>query len=486
MQNYPHLLAPLKIKNTTFRNRMFASPVTVKNLNDGDTFSQEAILEYGMRAQGGFAEVTVTETYVDFDYAGRGINPIDLVSPDAMKNRMRVEALTNAIKSHGAVASIQFNHMGNVNHPDTCHGRNPIGPSHMIRPDGVEIDEMDEEMMERVADNFAHACFNAKQFGFDMVMLHGGHGWLLSQFVSPLSNHRTDKWGGSIENRARFPMLVLDRIRKAVGDDFLIEYRLSGDERTPGGLTLGEATEFCKIIQDKVDLLHVTAGLYHSHVESKSFSSMFEKHGCNVDLAAQIKRNVHIPVVSVGGFNDPELMERVIAEGLCDAVAMGRQQIADPYLPYKIISGQVDEINPCLRCSCFNPMPSDPKERSLPGRNSVACTVNPRAYRTMELAMAPKPTHSYDVLVVGGGAAGMYAAFTAAERGHRVTLAEKSDKLGGVLWFADDSADKADLKKFRDSLVTRTYRRGVNVELNCTVTPEYIAQKKPDCVICCV
>lgn len=486
MSSYTNLFTPYTIKGTTFKNRIFASPVTVEGLNNGNAFSETAIVEYGNRARGGFAQVTVTEHYVNFDFAGRGINPIDLVTPAAMENQDVTRRLTQSIKAHGAVASIQFNHVGNVNHPSTCGGRNPIGPSAFVRDDGVVIDEMDEEMMLKAADDFANAAKNARQFGFDMVMIHGGHGWLLSQFVSPLSNRRNDKWGGSLENRARFPMLVLERMRQAVGDDFLIEYRISGDERTKGGLTIEESSEFCKIIETKADIIHVTAGMYHNHIESKSFSSMFEPHGCNVELAAAIKQAVNIPVVSVGGFNDPALMEKVISEGFCDFVAVGRQQIADPYLPLKAMSGAADEISPCLRCSCFNPMPSNPDERILGGKRGVTCTVNPRSYRTLELALAPKPIVKKCVLVIGGGASGLYAAFTAAEQGHDVTLYEKSERLGGHLWFTDHDPHKEDLRKYRDSLITKVYRRGVKVELGVAVTKDYIKSNNPDCVICCI
>lgn len=187
------------------------------------------------------------------------------------------------------------------------------------------------------------------------------------QFISPGSNHRTDAYGGSMENRARYPVMVCRKIRELCGPDFLIEMRVSGSERIEGGLELPDMIEFCQIIQDYVDIIHVTSGIYHSHVETKAFSSMFDKHGCNLDLAAGIKSAVHIPVVAVGGFNDPQqISEDAIASGQCDFVALGRQQFADPEFYNKALTEREDQIAPCLRCSCFNPLSSNPDERPVP------------------------------------------------------------------------------------------------------------------------
>lgn len=486
MNGYPHMLEPLKIKNTVFKNRVLASPITTNRVVYNGAPTAECIDVYETKARGGFAQVTLTESFVDFEFAARHEHGLDLVSPDLTTHHMEsIAILTEAIKAHGAIASIQLNHVGNVNHPDTCIGhQNPIGPSAFRRLDGVWVDEMDEEMMQHVADNFANACGMAKAFGFDMVMLHGGHGWLLSQFLSPLCNKRTDQWGGSLENRAKFPIMVLDRIRKETGTDFLIEYRVSGTERVPGGMELPETVEFCKMIEDKVDLIHVTSGIYHSHVETKSFSSMFEPHGCNLDLAAGIKKAVKCPVVTVGGYNSPEQIEEAIASGACDFVAVGRQQFADPEFVNKTMTGRADEIAPCLRCSCFNPLPSDPGARIVP--KPWHCSVNPMANRELRWRQAPVPKSSRKVLVVGGGAAGLYAACTAACRGHQVVLAEKTERLGGALWFTDMDIHKDDLRRYRNSLIRRCEREQVEIQMNTVVTPEYIRGMHPDAVICAV
>ena len=486
MNKYPLMLSPYTIKNTTFKNRVFAAPTTTNQKTLNGAMAAEGLEGFEAKARGGFAQVTMNETYVDFEYAARHDESIDLIRENMTTyHQCSIGNLTRAIKDHGAIASIQLQHVGAVNNNIMCvGGSDPIGPIEFIRPDGVHIQAMDEAMIEHVADNYAFAARRAQQLGFDMVMVHAGHGWLLSQFLSPRTNKRTDRWGGSLENRAGFILLVLEKIREAAGEDFLIELRVSGDERMEGGMKIEDTAEFAKIVQPYCDLIHVTSGIYHSPVETKWCSSMFEKHGCNLDLAAAIKAAVDIPVVAVGGFNSPAQIEEALAEGKCDFVALGRQHYADPDFVNKTILGIEDEIAPCLRCSCFNPLPADPKTRVM-GINWT-CAVNPWFGRELRWRWAPAPKGPRKVLIIGGGAAGLYAAITAAERGHDVTLAEKSGRLGGVLWFADVDVHKEDLRRFRDSLIVRAQRRGVKLCLNTEVDKDYIEKFNADAVICCV
>ena len=285
-------------------------------------------------------------------------------------------------------------------------------------------------------------------------------------------------------NRARFPIMVCKKIKEICGDDFLIEYRMSGSERIEGGMTLDDGIEFAQIIQDYVDLIHVTSGVYQDHVNTKAFSSMFDKHGCNLDLAEAIKKHVRIPVVAVGGFNGPDQIEDAIASGKCDFVALGRQQFADPEFVNKTLKGLEDTIAPCLRCSCFNPLASDPDARPIP--ELWHCAVNPWSGRELRWRSAPQPKGKRKVLVIGGGVSGMYAAITAAERGHDVTLVEKESKLGGLLWFTELDTDKESLLRYRDSLIARCKYAGVTIELNTAATKELIASMQPDAVICAV
>jgi 2,4-dienoyl-CoA reductase-like NADH-dependent reductase (Old Yellow Enzyme family)/thioredoxin reductase len=485
MIKYPHMFAPITIKGVTFKNRVMASPATTdRTVFPGGTPTPECINGYETRARGGVGAVTITESFVDDDRAARHDHTIDFYTPNkSVYHQEALFVLAESISRHGAVASVQLNHTGAVNHPATIKDhKNPFGPSAYVREDGIQVEEMTEADMHEVADHFAQAALGAKLAGFQMVMLHGGHGWLLGQYISPLTNKRTDMYGGSMENRARFPLMVIDRVREMCGDDMLIEYRMSGAERVPGGLELSEAVEFAKLIQDKVDIIHVTSGMYHNHVESKAFSSIYHPHGCNLDLAEAIKKAVHIPVTAVGGFNAPEQIEEAIASGKCDFVAMGRQMLADPDFVNKVAKGKEDEIMPCLRCSCFNPLASDPDKRVqvVP----FECTVNPTSMRQLRLQWAPQVKEpGQKVLVVGGGPGGMYAALTAAERGHRVTLMDNREKLGGTLWYTSYDCHKDDMRKFRDHLANRVYRAGVDVQLGVTVTREIIEEFAPDAVI---
>lgn len=486
-RKYPHMFEPLTIKGVTFKNRVFASPITTNRIvSDLGYPTPEAIDVYETKARGGFAEVTITESFIDHEYSWRHEHGLNLwEKPMSTIHMESIMVLTEAIKAHGAVAAIQLNHVGAMNHPDTIPGRkNPIGPSAFVREDGVQVEEMTVEMMEKTAAQWAEVAWVCKSLGFQVINLHGGHGWLLNQFISPKFNHRTDEFGGSMANRAKFPIMVCKKIREVCGDDLLIEYRLSGSERMEGGMTLEDGIEFAKIIQHYVDLIHVTSGSYQDHVNTKAFSSMFDEHGCNLDLAEAIKKNVSIPVISVGGFNSPQQIEDAIASGKCDIVAMGRQQFADPDFVNKARDGIEDQISPCLRCSCFNPLSSDPDARPIP--SLWHCTVNPRGQRELRWRNAPKPHASRRVAVIGGGVAGMYAAVTAAERGHKVTLLEKSPRLGGVLWFTDIDTDKESLKRFRDSMIARCAYHDVDIRLNTEATRELLEEMQPDHVICAV
>jgi NADPH-dependent 2,4-dienoyl-CoA reductase/sulfur reductase-like enzyme len=297
--------------------------------------------------------------------------------------------------------------------------------------------------------------------------------------LSPLTNQRTDRYGGSLENRARFAIAVVDRIRERCGPDFIIEYRISGDELVPGGMRVDSVIEFLKMVEGKIDLVHVSVGVHESRetVHRMFAHTSFTEHGCNVYLAEAVKRAVNIPVITVGGISDPEHAERILAEGKADIIGMARALLADPDLPNKARRGQRNEIIPCLRCNnCL----------SAVGYNDlIVCAANPQTGRESRWQTAPQPTGSRKVLVIGGGPGGMKAAITAVERGHDVTLLEKSDRLGGLLKTSDHDPLKTDVKVFKNYLVNRTQAL-VKVRLNTDATPELVESLAPDFVIAAV
>jgi hypothetical protein len=285
---------------------------------------------------------------------------------------------------------------------------------------------MPEEMIPEMVDAYGQAAAKLKGAGFEMLVIHGGYGWLLHRFISPLDNKRKDKYSGTLKNRARIPLMVIDSVRKAVSPGFPIEYRISGDEFREGGYKLQDGIEFARLIDGKVDLIHVSAA-YHDIPPGELFvithPMYFQEHGCNVYLAAAVKKEVKTPVACVGGITDVEQMGKIIASGQADVVALARALIADPNLPKKAAAGKTEEITPCVRCLVC--MSSD----WVAG--TMVCTVNPRVGREFENKfMAPPPARRKRVLIAGGGPGGMQAAITTAERGHQVILCKPGVKVG--------------------------------------------------------
>ena len=386
--------------------------------------------------------------------------------------------MADAIHSGGAAAEIEIDHGGALCDPVFIGGKNAIGPSGYVDDWGDEVKEMTEEQIYEIADKFAEAAATAKACGFDMVMIHAGHGWLLHQFISEITNHRTDKWGGSLENRMRFPLLVVEKVRAAVGRAFPIDIRISGSERMPGGYDIQTGIEIAKALDGKVDLIHVSAGSQQDEYSCVLMHpGAFQKHGENSGLAAEIKKHVKTPVVTVGAFSEPDKMEAFLEESGVDCIAMGRALIADPFLPRKIMRGKVADITPCLRCGeC---------QSGMMRNKTMRCAVNPYIGRETEY-FHPIPTREHkNLLIVGGGPAGMQAAITACERGHKVTLVEKSDKLGG-LKYADNADFKANIRRYRDMTAAKVMSLPVDVRLNTVVTDELVAEVKPDAIIACV
>lgn len=477
---YPHLFAPIKLGNVTFRNRIFASPTGLPMVIPPVYLTRECTAFYELRARGGAASVSLGDGIVH--------TPTGLMHPYKLRldDPNVVPSLSNtarAIRQHGAIATLELSHGGkyanvaNLCSKDTRTGLPPYGPDHEFTADGTEILEMPEAIIEDIICSYGEAAARAKMCGFGMVIVHGGHGWLLHQFMSPNTNHRTDQYGGSRENRMRLPLRVLAAIRAAVGPGFPIEFRMSGAEFTKGGYSIEEGVEMAKILAPKVDLLHVSAGI-HDDPDTCIIThpSMFHEHGCNVWLAEQIKRAVNVPVATIGALGDPEQMEEILASGKADVIEMSRALIADPYLPMKAAAGQEEKISKCIRCFlCLNQTAT---------KRNIRCAVNPVIGRELEHQYALPPAKPKKVLVVGGGPAGMEAALTAAQRGHRVTLCEAGGRLGGQLLNEEHVPFKREMFDFCRVKTDQLNEAGVDIRLNTRVDRAWAEVFKPDAIVC--
>ena len=473
---YERLLEPLKVGGITLKNRMFSAPTSMAELGPEEHYSKENIEYYKLRALGGAAVVPVGDVIVDLDTGRSHPQQVGMNDPSAMPYLC---AVADAIHSGGAMASVEIDHGGALCAPEFIGGQCAIGPSGYIDPWGDEVKEMTEEQIYWLADKYAEAAGNAKDYGFDMVMIHGGHGWLLHQFLSPVTNHRTDKWGGSLENRMRFPLLVIEKVRAAVGRQFPIEIRISGTEYIEGGYGLEEGIEIAKMLDGKVDLIHVSAG---SQQEDYSAVLMhpgaFQKDMHNAYLAAEIKKHVKTPVLAVGAFNMPDDMEKFLVESGVDCIAMGRALVADPFLPRKVMEGRPQDITPCIRCGeC---------QSGMMRHRVMRCTVNPYIGRECDV-FHPLPTYKHKkILIAGGGPAGMEAALLARERGHDVVLCEASHKLGALRFADNDCWFKAPMLRWRNSQIEKVLRCGAEIRLETPVTKEIVDEVKPDVLIAAV
>ena len=479
MNKYPNLTSPIKLGKVTFRNRIFSAPMGATDITADCCPGPRTQGFYELRAKGGAAAVTVSELVVHPDTDGSHMLHLDLETVGCLAAHTFV---ADAIRRHGAVPSIELSHSGQyagtyMSDKNKKASLNQWGPSDGTRPDGRPVKALSKEQIADIVKTYGEKAVLCKRAGYEMIMVHAGHGWLLHQFLSPYLNHRTDEYGGSLENRIRIVREVLASVRNAVGPDFPVEVRLSGSELFDGGYGIEDGIKIAQAVEDLVDLIHVSAGSYQFGFFNTT-PPMFDEHGVNVWLAAEIKKHVKKPVATIGALSDPEQMERIIAEGKADVVYMGRQLLADPFHPQKVMSGQEDRIVKCLRCyTCMAERPVTFTRR---------CAVNPLIGREIEGMEVVPARKSKKVMVVGGGVAGLKAAVTAAQRGHKVILCEKADKVGGILKSEEAIPFKHEMYELGVVLERQAKDEGVEIRLNTTVTPEYVEKEGVDALILAV
>lgn len=478
-QKYPKLFTPIKLGNQLFRHRLFAAPTGYQNVNGDGYLNDGATAYYERKAMGGAASVATFEGIVDGEYGRGGPGHISL---DTVNIHHNIARIAHSVKRYGAVATLELQHAGMfANRSLSFLGADSRGVAYgpvECEIDGRHILPMPEEIIERTIGKFIDAAALAQKSGFGMVLIHAGHGWMLHQFLSPITNTRSDRWGGAaVENRARMLLAIIDGIKKRCGSGFPIEVRLSGSECYDGGYGLDNGIAVSRLIDGKADLIHVSAGNHEvEEVFAVTHPSMFLEHGVNVKYAAEIKKHVKTPVATVGALSEPELLEEIIASGKADVVELARQLLADPDFPTKIRTGHEADVKKCMRClSCFS---------SELTHGEPYCAINPETGRELEMKYAIAPVKSRKkVLVIGGGIGGMQAALTSFERGHEVILCEKADRLGGVLRCEETVEFKKNLDYYLNQQERLIGESGIDVRLGIHVTPEYAAAQNADVII---
>ncbi len=466
MNQYPHLFSPIKIGQTTVKNRIFMPPIST-NLADKGYVTEELIQHYTARAKGGVGLIVTEVTTVEpvYTYLPGDMSICDDSYIPGWKK------LTASVHQYGAKILPQLFHPAYMAFPIPGTPRliapSNVGPYYAKEaPRAVTVEEL-----KVIIRQFGEAAGRVKEAGGDGVEIHAAHAHgLLGGFLSPLYNKRTDEYGGDLDGRLRLTLEVVREVRKVCGDDFIIDVRISGDEYTDGGLNLNDAVYVSKQLEKAgVDFLHVSGGT--TIMRGSSIPAPGTPMGSHVKMAEEIKKHVSIPVATVGRITEPWIAEELIANGRADICMIGRANLCDSDFVTKAEQGKVDEIRPCIGClRCLN---------GIMFGKRVACTVNPSLELENEENIKEADVKK-NILVIGGGPAGMEAAYVAKKRGHHVVLCEKDESLGGLARLAAVPIAKQDLTHMIKYMAGKLERAQVEVRLNCTVTEEMLKTEFKD------
>ncbi len=453
------------------RNRI-VMPAMGTNFGSHDgSVTQRMIDYYEERAKGGVGLIIVEVTGVEYP-RGRSIPANLSIHDDSLIPAHSL--LVEAIHAQGAKIAVQLFHAGVRSNP-LLTGQQAVGPSAIpCKILGAIPRELTIEEIHDLIKKFGEAAVRAKKIGYDAIELHGAHGHLLAQFMSSYFNWRRDWYGGSLENRLRFPKEIVREIRGKLGDDYPIIFRLSGDEFVSGGRGLEESVDVALMMEEVgVSAIHLTAGIRETY--QTAIEPMPYEQGWKIYMAETIKKAVHVPVIGVGVIREPQFAEDILRGAKADFVSIGRGLIADPQWPLKAVTGRENEIRRCISCNtCFLRV-----EQSLP----VRCAINPRVGSEGQIFKIRPAMSSKRIIVVGGGPAGMVAALATEKMGHRVSLYEKRPELGGQLRLASRPPGKDKIKWFLEYLMRKIEKRNIEVILGNEATPETILGASPDVVV---
>ena len=469
---YPNIFEPLTVKRTTIRNRIAMTPMGTNYGEANGEMSNRHMNYYSLRAKGGVGLIILENANVEYPVGSNGTSQIRIDHDSYMP---RYYQLVESLHKDGATVAIQINHAG-ASASSARTGVETVSSSNVPTKAGGEIPRpMTKEEILTTVKKYAEAARRIQAIGFDAIEIHCGHSYLMSQFISPYYNKRTDEFGGSVENRLRFPRMILEAVRKEVGPWFPIIVRVSAEERVPGGNTLEDTLEYLEYLDEFVDMYDVSCGLNPSlqyQIDSNSLPDGWRSY-----MSRAVKDKFGKPVINTGNYRDPKIVEKVLESGDVDIVGMGRGLIAEPNWVKKVQSGEEDMLRKCISCNvgCAG--------NRIGVNRPIRCTVNP-AVPEGDIYKKLKVNKNCNVVVIGAGTAGMEAACTAAEVGCNVFLLEKKDHIGGLSSFISNLPSKTRMKDFPKYLENRASKLdNLYTFLNTEANVELIKKFKPNIIV---
>jgi len=471
--NYSHLFSPLRVENLILKNRVVFPPIATNFASVNGEVTPEMIYHYGRRAQGGAAMVTMENICIQFPDARHGTTQPRVDDDRFIAGLSRV---AYEIHKHGSLAFMELTHPGLFSSLKLSQNKTPVAPSAVkLRPDGVLPHELTVDEIEAIADSFARAALRAKQAHFDGVETEAAHGLLIDQFLSPLTNKRTDEFGGSLENRVRFSRMIIDKIKQLCGADFTVTARIGVVDFMDRGLTIDQGVEIARAYEQMgYAAVHADVGF---GAKEKRLEPMQYPEAWRGYIAEALKKGgVNIPVIAVGMIRNPQRAEEILESGGADLIGLGRALIADPDWPLKSQMGHAKEIIRCIGCSeCI-------KARHEEG-TALRCGVNPHVGRLETDEILHPALQKKTILVIGAGPAGLEAAITLKQRGHEVVIWEKEARIGGALALGAVPPGKEKINwliEYYDYMLEKLH---IAVEFNKTATLEAAHDLQPDVVI---